>query len=311
MTLVFVGKNAQPTYIALSTDVSGDKITGATIKGGSVFLSDTSEWKIIGSDTELLHYSPGGIPLESNKAVPTNIQDQHTPSINSLFSQSLSNFTLASDTPVSTVDTLEYVFEATAGHDMIIGSQIILLDVAGDRFLQAVVIDVATNVITIDRPLDHIYPSATTLGRITTENMGVAGSLATPKIFSVRAGANPADFTQIKLHFLDETAMDDSTFGGIGALTNGLVFRIINSNQTTVFNFKTNSEMKHFGIVEYSTKAKSGQFGLLATFKFAGQSERGVTLRISDNDVIQWVVQDDLTDLIDLHASAIGHETTD
>lgn len=239
------------------------------------------------------------------------IQDQVTETIDALFNQSVSNFTLSADTTASTETTLNYVFTATGGHGIIVGNEILLLDVVGDRALQAVVVVVATNTITIDRPIDNVYPSATTLGRIVTSEMAVVGSLAAPQIYTFRAGVDAVDVTRLILTMLDGTAMDDGLFGGIPALTNGLILRIFNGLHKTIFNFKTNLDIKQFCYdLTYSSKAPAGQFGLAARISFGGQDKHGVVLRVSGTDVIQWIVQDDLTGLISLVNSAEGHKVT-
>ena len=248
-------------------------------------------------------------PSDENGNVEVVLQDQVTEPIDALFAQSISNFTISADTTASSATSLNYDFAATAGHGIITGDEILLLDTVGDRALQAVVTNVVTNTITIDRPIDHIYPSASTLGRIVTTEMAVDGS-STPQIFTVRAGTTPIDFTRFILTMLDGTAMDDGKFGGLTALANGLVFRICNGFQKTVFNFKTNSDIKQFCYdLQYSDKAPAGEFGLSARISFAGQEKHGVAIRVSDDSVIQWVVQDDLTELISLKGSAQGHKT--
>ena len=57
MALIFVGKMNVPTYVALSTDVVTNAIAGASIVGGTVFLSDTAAWKIIKPDLTLADYN--------------------------------------------------------------------------------------------------------------------------------------------------------------------------------------------------------------------------------------------------------------
>ena len=211
-----------------------------------------------------------------------NLQDQITPPLDSLFVEALSNFTLSADTGVSSTDTLVYTFEATAAHGLIIGNELILLDPVGDRSLQAIVVGVATNTITIDRPIDHLFPAASTLGRITNSNMNVIGSIASPRIFTIRGGLNPDDFTRFLLTMTDDSSMDDGRFGGIPALTNGLVFRIVSDYQKTIFNFKTNQDINQFCFdTRYAPKAPSGLFGFSGRISFNGPSKHGVPLRIT------------------------------
>jgi len=237
-----------------------------------------------------------------------NLQDQTTPTVDTYFLQSISNFTVATDTPVSTVSVLEYDFDATSGHGITAGNEILLLDIAGDRSMYAVVMGVATDTITLDRPLDNSFPAATTLGRIVSREMAVNGAV-TPQIFTVRGGALQShDITRMFITMLDDSAMDDGKFGGISALTRGLVLRIVNGIQVNIFNFKTNSDIKQFCYdLTYSDKAAAGLHGLSARMSFGGNDKHGVVLRLDGLDALQWIVQDDLTGLTSLHASAQGH----
>lgn len=247
----------------------------------------------------------------ANSGLDVNVSDQATEPEDILFVEELSSFTLAADTVASgvTAASLVYTFTATAGHGIAPLDELILIDTASERVLQAEAIGVVGNVITIDRPIDFVYPAATTLGRITNSNMAVNGSV-TPQIFTARAGSTPLDFVRFLVTMLDDTSMDDGKFGGITALSNGLVFRIVNSFQKTIFNFKTNGDIAQFCYdTNYASKAPGGQYGFNARITFGGQSKHGVVLRLTTNDVLQWVVQDDLTGLNSLRIAGEGHKT--
>jgi hypothetical protein len=252
--------------------------------------------------------------VESNGGLAVNIQDQTSETIDAYFVRELSSFTLAADTPMSTTTTLEYDFTATGGHGISIGNELILLDIVSDRSLQAVATNVVGDVITLDRPIDHVYPSATSLARITSSDMAVDGSV-TPVIFTVRAGVDPIDGVRTFLTGLSTSSMDYTRFMGRDPLPNGLVFRIVNGFQKTIFNFKTNREIAQFCYdVNLEGKAPAGQFGLAVRITFGGQDKHGVVLRVSGDSVIQWIVQDDLTsaeDITALQASLEGHKVTD
>lgn len=248
-------------------------------------------------------------PMEPNGGIPVNVQDLTTQPVDDYFGQSLSSFTLSADTGVSGVTTFVYTFTATAGHGIIANDYIGLFDVAANRSFFATVLNVAVNTITVDRPIDHDFLAATAVGRIVTIEMAVNGS-GTPQIFSLNAGAVPVDITRMLIQMLDSTDMDEGKFGGQPALTRGLVFRIVNNWQKTVFCFKTNGEIRQFCYdVTYADKAPAGQYGLGARITFAGQEKHGVALRVQDTDVLQWVVQDDLTGLDSLKIAAEGHFT--
>lgn len=251
------------------------------------------------------------VPVEENGGVPVNVQDQTTPPLDALFAKSISNFTLAADTVASGITTLQYNFTANGGHGISINDEILLLDQAANKSFFSVVINVVVNVITVDRPIDHAFPSATALGRIVTTSMNVDGSV-TPKIFSLRAGSIPTDAVRFLIGASNNSAMDYSLFAGLPALTRGLVFRIVNSFQKTIFCFKTDREMSLMCFdVKYADRAPAGEYGLISRFTFAGQDKHGVALRIQDDDVLQWIVQDDLTSLLTMQISAQGHETQD
>jgi hypothetical protein len=253
-----------------------------------------------------------GACVEQNGGLCVNVQDQTSEPVDSFFNQSVSNFTLAEDTGKSTVDTLVYTFTATSGHGISIGNELLLLDVAADRSFQCEAVDVVGDVITVDRPIDHIFTASGTLGRIVTSEMAVVGSLASPQIFTFRAGVNPVDVTRLLLTGLDDSSMDFSKFLGIPALTNGLVLRVCNGFQKTIFNFKTNRDIAQFCYdVNLEARAPSGQFGFSARITFGGQDKHGVVIRLSGTSVLQWVVQDDLSGLISFAGSVQGHQVTD
>jgi hypothetical protein len=248
--------------------------------------------------------------VQDDGSIDVNVQDQDTEPIDSYFNQSVSNFTLAADTQESTVDTLYYDFTASPGHGIVGGNEVLLLDVAADRVLQCVAVSVVGDVVTVDRPIDHVFTSATALGRIVTCEMAVDGS-TTPQIFTLRAGTVPVDVTRLLLTGLDDSSMDYSTFLGMNALTNGLVLRIVNGFQKTVFNFKTNKDIVQFCYdVNLEGKAPSGQFGFASRISFGGQDKHGVVIRLSGASALQWIVQDDLTPLISLKGSVQGHKTS-
>jgi hypothetical protein len=207
----------------------------------------------------------------------------------------------------SIVDT----FQAAPGHGIVPGDELILLDTAANRSLQSQCLATAGDLITIDRPVDHNFAAATTLGRITNTNMAVDGSV-NRQAFVIRAGAVPSDIVRFIVTLTSGGSMDDGKFGDQPPLTRGLVLRIVNGYQRAIFNFKTNGEIKQFcydGTYTSSTLGPAGQESFAARITFGGQSKHGVVLRIGPGDIIQWIVQDDLTGLGVARVSAMGHDT--
>ena len=241
--------------------------------------------------------TPGG--------VNSTLIDDNTEPQDLLFAQSLGQFTTAVATPVSTTTILEYDFTATAGHGIIAGDEILLI--ASDRSFRASVTNVATNVITVDTPIDFEF-DAGSIGLIINTNMAVDGSV-TPQIFKIQAGTTPILIRRIIMTITDQTSMDDAKFGGITALTNGVVFRLINSFQKSIFNIKSNGDWRQWGYdLDYADKAPSGFFGVSSRITFGGKEKHGVVLKLSGTDELQLIVQDDLTGLDSFRLSTQGNK---
>ena len=238
-----------------------------------------------------------------------SVIDDDTEPIDTYFAESLGQFTLSADTVASglTAGTLVYTFEATAGHGLVATDQINLI--AEDRSFIAYVVNVAVNTITVDTPIDYVFEAATAIGLIINTNMAVVGSLAAPRIFKVQAGVTPVFFRRFIMTITDGSSMDDGKFGGIPALTNGIVLRIVNGFQKSIINVKTNSDLRQWAYdLQYADKAPAGVYGVSSRLTYAGKEKHGVVLSVSETSEVQWVVQDDLTGLLTLFQSAMGNK---
>lgn len=243
--------------------------------------------------------------------VPVILQDGTTPPVDVFFTRSISNFSLSNATEQSGVTNLVFTFTASNGHAIATNNEILLLDVIGDRSFHAEVLGVSGDLITLDRPIDHAFP-ADSLCRIVSTEMAVNGSV-TPVIFSLRAGTTPIDFTRFIAVILDSSTMDDGLFGGIAELTKGVVFRIVDGYNWTGFNWKKNGDFKQWtfdGNYKLGLSGPSGTDSFTTRLTFNGAAKHGVVLRISTGDVIQVIIQDDLTALGSFKISAMGHKTS-
>jgi len=302
--------------IAISMDGStyGDE---RTVTSKAAAIIDSAGIKKIrvthqGNDTgyqiDAFSRSVGGITIIPGGTNATVIDDDTEP-IDTYFAESLGQFTLSADTVASgiTAGTLVYTFEATAGHGLVATDQINL--VAEDRSFIAYVVNVTTNTITVDTPIDYVFEAATAIGLIINTNMAVVGSLAAPRIFKVQAGVTPVFFRRFIMTITDGSSMDDGKFGGIPALTNGIVLRIVNGFQKSIINVKTNSDLRQWAYdLQYTDKAPAGVYGVASRLTYAGKEKHGVVLSVSGTSEVQWVVQDDLTDLLTLFQSAMGNK---
>ena len=200
-----------------------------------------------------------------------------------------------------------------AGH----GASVTVGDVLEFRYQtvvqQAIVLSIATDVISLDRRMDFAFPTSTIV-RTASPSLAVSGSLATPVIFRMGPNGMSSDYywdiTRMIFQITDSTVMDDGKFGGLSALTNGLVVRYLDQNDVwhTVFNAKTNGQMalEAFDAV-YATNAPAGQYGLRVRRSFNGPDKNATVIRLYENCILCVYIQDDLTGLDDFRCVIQGH----
>jgi hypothetical protein len=148
-------------------------------------------------------------------------------------------------------------------------------------------------------------------------SMNVDGSV-TPAVFQIgpvgAATEIEIDIVRIMGWIQDDVSMDDAKFGGISALTRGLVLRRNNADGTftNYWNAKSNGEIRLLAFdANYASKAPSGFYGFNFRNTYGGQSKHGVVIRLTTGQSMQVVVQDDLTDLAEMFMMAQGHIVTD
>jgi hypothetical protein len=249
-------------------------------------------------------------PLESNGAVPINIQDQHSPAFDIYFAQIIANITLQANATAS-----EYTINLTPGHGVNVGDQIDLFDNVTQRGFVGQAVAVNGNIVTVDRPLSNSLPYLTTMGGRYTINLSVDGSI-TPQIFSVSPPLDvEIDITRVMFQMITNTAPDFGKFGDIGGgLTNGVVLRIVNGRTNNLFNVKTNGELVNlmYDVTFYdASNPGQGVYGLGGRLTYAGPNKHGVTLRLAQGEELQVIIQDDLTSLNQYRMIAAGHVVTD
>lgn len=244
--------------------------------------------------------------LESNNAMPVNIQDQHSHTIGTLMSQVQgAPMTLDSNTVVDS-----YTLTMATGHSFIAGDEVLIAE--DSKSFHALVLSVSTDILTLNAPIDQIYTTGSIVFEVIS-NMAVNGSV-TVQEFSVQLGSAATislDITGIRFVISDGAAMDDGTFGGISALTRGIVLRIIHTDGThNLWTAKTNGKM---GLVMdnkvYTDKAPAGENSVHFTWEIS--EDLGVTIRLDAGDKISLLIQDDNTGNTNFKAWVYGHYVTD
>lgn len=240
--------------------------------------------------------------------------DQTTEIVDLRLSKGIDSFTLVGSYNID--DTQIVITCATPPQ---VGDLVCLKEI--DAFYQGEIVAVAgTNPYTIDldTPLDYDFTPAGSC-TLRDDNMAVDGSI-TPQEFvlspvNLRVG-HKWDITRILFTIVDEAQMDDGLFGGIPALTKGVVLRHKNHTTKNIFNVKTNGDfaLRTYDAV-YSPKAPAGQYGFRVRRTFAGHEKNGVAIRLeslaTNSDLVEIIIQDDLTDLTSFRAVMQGHVVLD
>ena len=252
------------------------------------------------------------LQIESNGAAAVNIQDQHTPAFDAFFSQAIAQTTLS---VAGVID--EYTVTLTGGHGALVGEQLLMYDSASDRVYVGNILVVATNLITLDTPLNIGYPTATTTVVRTTNDMVVDGSVTRETFVFNAPVTESVDVVRVMFQMTTTNPPELDMFGDIvGGLTRGLVLRVVNSRTTNLFNVKTNGELVNlmYDVQFYEADKVFGVNGLGGRLTYGGQSKHGVTLRLDPGDSIEAIIQDDLTDggtILTFRMIAAGHIVTD
>jgi hypothetical protein len=250
---------------------------------------------------------PNTAVLESNGATPINIQDQYSESIDLYMHNNIANITLLNNTAVDS-DSAVFV----GGHGILAGNLVCFR--TSTRYTQVKALTVTVDTVWFDTPLDYTYTTTDSV-HSAEHDMAVNGAV-TPVIYHITPPSGVEwDVVRVMFHIEDGTAMDDGTFGGIAALTNGVVLRTKNGIYKNLFNVKTNGEFAERAYDrEYVAKPPSGTGHAMNVRRtWGGQSKSGVVLRLdgAGADELQIIIKDDLTGLNHFHCIIQGHTVTD
>lgn len=240
-----------------------------------------------------------------NNVIDVAIQDQTTALVNEYFTKQKG----AATTTTADVAIGDISFDVTDATNYAAGDYISVYNATSERYFYANVLSVATNTINIDTPFDFAFPSGSASAS-SSNNLAVNGAV-TPQIFEVGSLVGiDIDITRIIFTMTLTTAGDDGLFGNIAKLTKGLVLRKKDGIYRNIFNVKDNGELAGYAFdLTYTTRSGgTGVFGLRCRYTFAGQDKQGVTVRLTQGESLQLIVQDDLTGIERFRVLAEGHE---
>ena len=232
----------------------------------------------------------------NNGGIDVNIQSQTS----ALFQYYLTNeiktdITLTVETAID-----DEVINVSAGHGFIAAAGEVLIIRYGDAFSQLRVKSVNVNAITVELPMDFIFPIVGTTIMRGNINMNVDGSV-TPVDYKYTNPASsgsaiPIDVSKIIVTMQHGALVpDDDKFGGLTALTNGMYFRKINGGISNYGNYTRNSSFRAVGgVVIYSDKAPGGTNGTNVVFDIEGIFGQVIRLDPNESDELLSSIRDDI-----------------
>lgn len=202
---------------------------------------------------------------------------------------------------------------------VLINGSVVISDVVNARFYIAHVLSVNGLVVTVDTPIDFPYLAGSDVA-FASHDMNVAASAASPQVFGIRLAEPPAslqeeivlDITRVMHSMITSGLGDLSDFGDIpGGLVNGMVLRKKYTDGTfgNITNIKTNGD---FTLVAYdfdrfiAGNPGQGVNGSKWRMTFGGEEKMGTVIRLSAGEDLQWVVQDDLSSILNFENMAQG-----
>lgn len=238
------------------------------------------------------------------------IQDQTTQTVDMFFTKQ-----------VDTLDSLKY---NTSINDTLIVvkspsnfavDESFLIISSKNRFFTGNILSISNDTLVIDSPLDFAYLANDEILPMSKE-LNVDGS-SERQYFNIRGSGGTIDLDidiDITRIIFEITTTGDPEYPDFGDITNGLtkgvVLRKTGSTGTyNIFNLKQNSDIV---LLSYETEFLSatlpvGTNGIVCRYTFSGQDKHGVAIRLSTDEALELIIQDDLSTLLSFRMIAQGH----
>lgn len=250
---------------------------------------------------------PREVSVGYNGGIDVNIQDQNSDIVDYYLCRDLFDLTLSAGL---TIDS--YTVAVVNGSSVVNGTYICVQE--GNRSMQSKVLSGGgTNTLTVDTPIDYPFTISAII-KNRSPLLNVNGSVTPVVAYLKPLPGVKWDVTRIIGAMVHTGTPDDGLFGGITALTRGIVIRKTNGVHHTIFNVKSNGELKErmYDVV-YSPSAPAGQKGTSFRRSFNGPDKNGVVVRLNGDlgDQLEILIQDDLTGLTTFKIVAQGHLVVD
>lgn len=235
-----------------------------------------------------------------DSGVDVAIQDQHSQPVELYLHIHLVD-------PAITVNTLIGDESITVDANTSIAAGQVITIYEGTRFYQSIVTGVSSLVVSLASPLDFAFTTDADV-HIGPWNLAVNGASTTQEAVIIAPPLVKFDLYTIAVSMTDDAVMDSSKFGGISALTNGILFQHVDGTTKNLPLIVNNSGFNEFGFdVEYDPKPPSGVYGLRAAKSY--NIKNGVSIRLDGTtaDELKCLIRDDLTGLTLMSITVQGH----
>lgn len=242
--------------------------------------------------------------LEAVKQRDVWVQDQTTaPFHRFLMREDKTDITLVSDVAKNDLDLV-----VSSGHGFVVGNWCLLVYGAYTQQNEVIAVDVDT--ITISAPLGiPVKITGTQIIRGKVDMAVNAGSFDSVYVCNVY-GSSPIDVIHLHVFITDNLEGDDSKFGGISELTNGVLVRKCDHVDLNLGTYKKNGDfIQYGGSANYTSKAGGGEYSM--DFAYNLKEIYGVVFRLDPmlNEKIIVTIQDNLSALSTFRIVASGQTT--
>jgi hypothetical protein len=292
-----IGHDIYP-WVGLSTDTKPKN----AIRGQKAIESDTGnvfEWLGDEDDTgKWVRRVNGGRQI-------SYIENPHEKIVNEHFHRHIGTATTLA-VAVTQGDTSITVADSTG---FLVGDEIQIVNGVIEVTFPTITV-IAGPLITLDKPIDNSFDIGDTVEVVGTDLSATAGTLAAPISYKVEPTVGEEwAIARVLITMTFSTAGDDSKFGDIAALANGVTIKFydgIAGTYRTITNWKTNGDVIHDGYdATYNDKAGGGLFGFVSrwTFERIGAEPK---IHGDHGDYLEVLIQDNLTALASVQIKAQG-----
>lgn len=271
----------------------------------------TKEYELENNQFNKLDENTDNIETLLSGTIDVAIQDQTTKTIDVRLSKNVSGpYLLASDTIIDT-----YTITLTDATGLTAGDKVKMeQDHDNPCFYSGYIKSINGNVLTLNVPMDCVFSNDNDAKLYEVENnMASIDGSTTRQIYSFTNPCEvPLDINKLLFKMITETQPDMGKFGDITTIVNGVVIRhkYIDGTYHTIGVFRNNGEL--FLLTdenEFFDASRRGVYGIGAVAKYNGLENNGVVIRIEQNESLEVLIQDDITDITDFKIMAKGSYT--